>query len=95
MLKKEEKSNVVKKYGKKGNKVDSGSVSVQIALITAKIAYLNEHFKTHKKDHSSRRSLFKLVGKRRKFLQYLQKNNLEEYRNLTKELGVENKTSKT
>ena len=58
MLTKEEKSNIVKKYGKKGNKADSGLASVQIALITAKIAYLNEHFKTHKKDHfSSRRSL--------------------------------------
>ncbi len=94
MLTKEEKSNIVKKYGKKGTKVDSGLASVQIALMTAKIAYLNEHFKTHKKDHSSRRSLFKLVGKRVKFLQYLQKNNREEYKNLTKNLGLEKKRSK-
>ena len=53
MLTKEEKSNIVKKHGKKGNKVSAGFVSVQVALITAKISYLNEHFKTHKKDHSS------------------------------------------
>ncbi len=92
MLTKEEKSNIVKKYSEKASKPSAGLASVQIALITAKIAYLNEHFKTHKKDHSSRRSLFKLVGKRRKFLRYLQKNNLKGYKDLTKELGVENKS---
>ena len=95
MLTKEEKSNIVKKYGRKGTKVDSGVTSVQVALMTAKIAYLNEHFKTHKKDHSSRRSLFKLVGKRVKFLQYLQKNDREKYRNIIKELGLGNKFSKS
>ena len=62
--------------------------SVQVALLTARINYLTEHLRTHAKDHYSRRGLLKLVGKRRRLLNYLQKKDLEGYRNLIKELGL-------
>ena len=88
MLTKEDKLAIAKKYSKKGKNISAGSVPVQIALLTARITYLNDHFKTHKKDHASRRSLFKIVNQRRKFLRYLQNTNIQGYRDLIQDLGL-------
>lgn len=67
---------------------DTGSTQVQIALLTARINHLTEHFKIHKKDHHSRRGLLKLVGRRRRLLAYLKRENPEAYRALVAELGI-------
>jgi len=67
---------------------DSGSPEVQVALLTARINHLTEHLKTHKKDHHSRRGLLQLVGRRRRLLTYLQRNDIERYRSLIKRLGL-------
>jgi len=67
---------------------DTGSPEVQIALLSGRIEYLTEHFKTHKKDHHSRRGLLKLVGQRRNMLDYLKKKDIERYRELIKRLGL-------
>ena len=67
---------------------DTGSPEVQIALLSGRIEYLTEHFKTHKKDHHSRRGLLMIVGRRRRLLQYLQRHDLDSYRSLVKELGL-------
>ena len=67
---------------------DTGSAEVQIALLTRRINELTEHLRTHPKDHYSRRGLLKLVGQRRRFLNYLQRKDLEGYRALIKELGL-------
>ena len=67
---------------------DTGSPEVQIAMLTRRINQLTEHLRTHKHDHHSRRGLLKLVGRRRRFLNYLQRTNLEGYRALIKELGL-------
>ena len=67
---------------------DTGSPEVQVAILSERINYLTEHFKSHGKDHHSRRGLLKLVGRRRRFLNYLQRTNLEGYRALIKELGL-------
>ena len=67
---------------------DTGSPEVQIALMTARIEYLTEHFKTHKKDHHSRRGLLKLVGQRRKLLDYLKKKDVERYKGVVQRLGL-------
>ena len=67
---------------------DTGSPEVQIALLSAKIGYLTEHFKIHKKDHHSRRGLLKLVGQRRRLLDYLKKKDLERYRIVIQQLGL-------
>ena len=67
---------------------DTGSPEVQIALLTERINYLTEHFKTHKKDHHSRQGLLKLVSLRRSLLDYLKRNDTERYRTLIKELGI-------
>ena len=67
---------------------DTGSPEVQIAMLTRRINQLTEHLRTHKHDHHSRRGLLKLVGRRRRFLDYLQRTNLEGYRALIKELGL-------
>lgn len=67
---------------------DTGSPEVQVALISAKIGYLTEHFKLHKKDHHSRRGLLKLVGQRRSLLDYLKKKDLERYRSVIQRLGL-------
>jgi len=85
-LTKEEKIEIFKQYGK--NEQDSGNTSSQIALLTKRITELSEHCKIHPKDHHSRRGLLKLVGQRRRLLQYLQRKNLEEYRSLIGELGI-------
>ncbi len=67
---------------------DTGSPEVQVALLTYRINHLNEHLKTHKKDHHSRRGLLKMVGVRRNFLKYLEKNDIERYRSLIERLGL-------
>jgi small subunit ribosomal protein S15 len=67
---------------------DTGSSEVQIALLSARIEYLTDHFKSHKKDHHSRRGLLKLVGQRRRLLNYIKDNDVERYRNIIKSLGL-------
>lgn len=67
---------------------DTGSPEVQIALLTARINHLNEHFATHKKDHHSRRGLLKMVGARRSLLNYLRKKDVERYRSIVSRLGL-------
>ena len=85
-LTKEAKLEIVGKHGKHGS--DTGSAHVQVALLTTRINELTEHLRTHKHDHYSRRGLLKLVGRRRRFLTYMQRKNLEGYRALIKELGL-------
>ncbi len=67
---------------------DSGSAEVQIALLTERIKYLTEHFKVHKRDHHSRRGLLRMVGQRRRLLDYLKATRIERYRMVVKELGL-------
>ncbi|MDR1487204.1 MAG: 30S ribosomal protein S15 [Deltaproteobacteria bacterium] len=67
---------------------DTGSTEVQVALLSERIANLTEHFKTHHKDHTSRRGLLKLVGQRRRLLNYLKKNDIGRYRELISRLGL-------
>ncbi|MCD6262140.1 MAG: 30S ribosomal protein S15 [Deltaproteobacteria bacterium] len=67
---------------------DTGSSEVQIALLSNRIKYLTEHFKVHKKDHHSRRGLLKLVGKRRRLLNYLKRKDVEKYKTVIKSLGI-------
>lgn len=67
---------------------DTGSPEVQVAILSNRINYLTEHFKTHKKDHHSRRGLLKLVGQRRRLLNYLRRTDLERYQTIIKELGL-------
>jgi small subunit ribosomal protein S15 len=81
-----DKQGTISKYGK--SDTDTGSTEVQIALLTDRIDHLTEHLKTHKKDHHSRRGLLMLVGKRRRFLDYLADNDVERYRSLIAELGL-------
>ena len=85
-LTKETKSEIFKKHGR--HESDTGSPEAQIAMLTERVNQLTEHLRTHPKDHYSRRGLLKLVGQRRRFLNYLQKHNLEGYRALIKELGL-------
>ena len=82
----EEKLEIVRKFGKDDK--DTGAAEVQIALLTSRINHLTEHLREHKHDHHSRRGLLMLVGRRRRFLNYLQKKNLEGYRSLIRELGL-------
>ena len=86
MLTKEAKLDIFRKHGR--SEADTGSPEVQIALLTTRINELTQHLRTHAKDHHSRRGLLKLVGRRRRMLDYLQRNNLEGYRALIKELGL-------
>ncbi len=85
-LTKEAKREVIGAHGR--GEADTGSPQVQIALLTRRIEQLTEHLRTHKKDHHSRRGLLKLVGQRRRLLNYLQRNDLEGYRSLIRELGL-------
>jgi small subunit ribosomal protein S15 len=85
-LKKEEKKELIKKFAKE--KGDTGSPEIQIALLSTKIDKLAIHLKEHKKDVHSRRGLLSMVAKRRRLLSYLQKKDLERYRALIKELGL-------
>lgn len=85
-LTKQNKGNVITQY--RTHPTDTGSPEVQIALLSERIAYLTEHFKTHKKDHASRRGLLKIVGKRRRLLDYLQRSDVERYRGVIARLGI-------
>jgi small subunit ribosomal protein S15 len=82
----ERKQELVAQFGKAEQ--DTGSAEVQIAMLTQRINDLTEHLRTHKKDHHSRRGLLMLVGRRRRFLNYLERKDLEGYRGLIKELGL-------
>ena len=83
---KTQKEEIIKEFGR--HQKDTGSPEVQIALLTERITYLTEHFKLHKKDHHSRRGLLRLVGRRRRLLDYLKANKIERYRAIVKELGL-------
>ena len=85
-ISKEEKAKIIAQFGKNEN--DSGSVEVQIAILTAEINRLNEHLKVHKKDFHSARGLLKKVGHRRNLLNYLKKKDIESYRNLIAALNL-------
>jgi len=85
-LDKSQKNEIIKKYGE--NETDTGRTEVQVAMLSERIKYLTDHFKTHNKDHHSRRGLLKLVGQRRRLLDYLAKKDITRYRNLVKELGI-------
>lgn len=86
MLNKEEKEKVIKDNKTQPN--DTGSPEVQIALLTKRIIYLTEHFSTHKKDFHSRTGLMKLVGQRKRLLEYLKKQDVKRYENLIKKLEL-------
>jgi small subunit ribosomal protein S15 len=85
-LNKGEKLEIIGKY--KTHDSDTGSSEVQIALLSARISYLTEHFRHHKKDHHSRRGLLKLVGQRRKLMQYLKSEDKERYETVRVSLGI-------
>ena len=82
----ERKRDIVARYGR--DEGDTGSAEVQIALLTARINELTDHLREHRKDHHSRRGLLMLVGKRRRLLNYLQRSDLDRYRELISELGL-------
>lgn len=86
VMAKEKKTAVIQDFAQKVG--DTGSPEVQIALLTERIIYLTEHFKTHKKDHHSRSGLLKLVNQRRKLLEYLRRNKLERYKTVIDRLGL-------
>jgi small subunit ribosomal protein S15 len=81
-----EKTATIEKY--RTHEKDSGSTKVQVALLTERINYLTEHFRTHKKDNHSRRGLLKMVGSRRRLLDYMKRTDLDGYRRLIDELGL-------
>jgi len=82
----ERKKEIIESFQTHGT--DTGSPEVQIALLSSRIVYLTEHFKIHKKDHGSRRGLLKLVGQRRRLLDYLKHQDMGRYRKIIKELGI-------
>ena len=82
----EKTQEIVTRFG--DNEKDTGNTRVQIALLTQRINDLTEHLRSHKKDHASRRGLLMLVGRRRRFLNYMQKTDLDGYRQLVKDLGL-------
>jgi small subunit ribosomal protein S15 len=82
----EKRKDIIKSY--QLHEGDTGSPEVQIALLSARIEYLTEHFKMHQKDHHSRRGLLKLVGQRRRLLDYLKKGEVERYRSIISRLGL-------
>jgi small subunit ribosomal protein S15 len=82
----EKKKEIIGQY--RNHEKDTGSPEVQIALLTERIRYLTEHFKVHKRDHHSRRGLLKLVGQRRRLLNYLKDNKVDQYRMLIEKLGL-------
>jgi small subunit ribosomal protein S15 len=86
MITKEQKQEIIEKYGRVPN--DTGSAEVQIALLTARINDLNQHFKANPKDHHSNRGLLKMVGQRRNMLAYLKSKDIERYRALIESLGL-------
>lgn len=81
-----DKASIIAKFARKEN--DTGSPEVQVALLTARINYLTEHLKIHKKDHHSRRGLLKMVGARKGLLNYIKKIDIVKYRELIAELGL-------
>ncbi len=83
---KEKKQEIIEKYG--GSEENSGSTEAQIAIFTARINDLTDHLKENEQDHSSRRGLLKMVGKRRRLLNYLKKKDIEAYRELISDLGI-------
>lgn len=86
MFSKERKTEVISSY--KTHEGDTGSPEVQVALLSERISYLTEHFKTHAKDHHSRRGLLKLVGQRRRLLDYLKGKDTDRYAELIRRLGI-------
>jgi small subunit ribosomal protein S15 len=86
MLEKERKHEIIDRFKK--HDVDTGSPEVQIGILSERISVLTEHLKTHSKDHHSRRGLLKMVGRRRRLLNYLQKQDVERYRQVVKDLGL-------
>ena len=86
MITKEMKQEIIEKYGQ--NPQDTGSPEVQIAILSARIADLTEHLKTHKKDHHSRRGMLKMGGQRRGLLDYLKAKDIERYRAIVEKLGL-------
>jgi len=82
----ERKQEIINEF--KRHEGDTGSPEVQIALLSERITYLTDHFRTHKKDHHSRRGLLKIVGQRRRLLDYLKKIEVERYRTIIKALGI-------
>ena len=85
-LTKVDKLEIIGKF--KIHEEDSGSPEVQVALLTEKIRYLTDHFKVHKRDHASRRGLLRMVGQRRRLLDYLKASEIDRYRKVVKELGL-------
>ncbi len=85
-LTQERKQELIAKFG--DNDTDTGKTEVQVALLTERINELTDHLRAHSKDHHSRRGLLMLVGRRRRFLNYLQRSDLERYRALIRELGL-------
>ena len=85
-LTQERKQELVAKFGDRDG--DTGKTEVQVAMLTERINELTEHLRAHSKDHHSRRGLLMMVGRRRRFLNYLQRNDLERYRTLIRELGL-------
>lgn len=81
-----QKSPEIAKY--KAHETDTGSTKVQVAVLTERINYLTEHFRTHKKDHHSRRGLLKMVGQRKRLMGYLRRTDVESYRQLVQDLGL-------
>lgn len=86
MLATEKKQEIINTFKK--HEGDTGSPEVQIAILTARIVYLTDHFKIHKKDHHSRRGLLKLVGQRRRMLDYLKSRDLGRYKKVIEQLGI-------
>ncbi|MBI4966121.1 MAG: 30S ribosomal protein S15 [Desulfomonile tiedjei] len=82
----DKKKSIIEKY--RVHESDTGSPEVQVALLSERIGYLTEHFKIHKKDHHSRRGLLKLVGQRRRLLDYLKSKSVDRYKTLIAELGI-------
>jgi small subunit ribosomal protein S15 len=85
-LTQERKQELIAKFG--DNETDTGKTEVQVAMLTERINELTDHLRTHRKDHHSRRGLLMLVGRRRRFLNYLQRKDLERYRSIIRELGL-------
>lgn len=83
---KDQKASII--TGNRLHESDTGSPDVQVALLSERISYLTEHFKTHAKDHHSRRGLMKMVGRRRRLLDYLKSTDVKRYRGLIEKLGI-------
>jgi len=81
-----EKGSTVQKY--RSHETDTGSTRVQVALLTERINFLNDHFRAHKKDHHGRRGLLKMVGRRRRLLNYMKRTDVAGYRQIVSELGL-------